>query len=211
MSATDAAPPSLSDAEFATARRALDRAATERLAAADLLVLIEETNLHRCLLMERLQHEPLAAEERSVIEGGIAHAEHRLREYGALAARHRRAMRHPDYPAGRPTRNLGPRFTAARDVDMLDLAQTVLGETATKRGRYHAIRCPFPGHEQGDRDPSLVIFGAGRGWHCFVCGNGGSSIDLVMKVMHFNATEALFFIEAIVDTHPERYGGETRS
>jgi len=41
-------------------------------------------------------------------------------------------------------------------------------------------RCPLPGHE--DRRPSVVLYGAGRGWWCPVCDAGGSAIDLAAAV-----------------------------
>lgn len=44
----------------------------------------------------------------------------------------------------------------------------------TKRG---VMPCPF----HGEKNPSLKIYPATGGWHCFGCGRGGSVIDFVME------------------------------
>lgn len=56
-------------------------------------------------------------------------------------------------------------------------------------GRQYTI-CPF--HD--DTHPSLVIYPAGKGYHCFVCTAHGSTIDFVMKTMEMKFVEAVKFI-----------------
>lgn len=51
--------------------------------------------------------------------------------------------------------------------------------------------CPF--HD--DKNPSLVIYPAGKGFHCFSCGAHGDTIDLVMKV---NDTDFVSAVQTIL-------------
>ncbi|WP_164997208.1 CHC2 zinc finger domain-containing protein [Clostridium minihomine] len=46
--------------------------------------------------------------------------------------------------------------------------------------------CPF----HADRKPSLKVYPDTRGWHCFVCDEGGSVIDFVAKLFHLNVRQA---------------------
>lgn len=46
--------------------------------------------------------------------------------------------------------------------------------------------CPF----HNDSHPSLKIYPGSRGWHCFVCNEGGSVIDFVSKLFSINARQA---------------------
>lgn len=197
----------LTPSQIDAARRALHHAAQERIDPSDLPSLIAAEQRHRCLLAARLSERDLAADERTAVVNGIAFADTKLIEYGVLAGRHRQAMKFPDYPAPHPSDDLGPRFAAARWIDLVDLAQTLTGQTAIKRGDRHLIRCPF--HD--DRHPSLTIFGPGRGWYCFPCQVGGSAVDFVMRLKHGNAVEALLLIEELTDTAPQSFGGERRS
>jgi hypothetical protein len=182
-----------------TARDTLRRFATERIDPADLPGLIRATGRQRALWFADLAAGNLGDDERRALLGGVALADQQLAEYAALADRHRRAMQLPGYGPVQPGENLGPRFAAARWIDHLDLYQTLTGQTAQKAGKdRHVIACPF--HD--DHRPSLVIYPPGRGWHCFVCGIGGSPIDFVMRARHVNAVEALLLIEQIADTQP---------
>lgn len=52
-----------------------------------------------------------------------------------------------------------------------------------KRG---VMLCPF----HSDSHPSLKIYPGSRGWHCYVCDEGGSVIDFVAKLFHLNARQA---------------------
>ena len=45
----------------------------------------------------------------------------------------------------------------------------------TKKGGY--ICCPF----HGEKTPSLKVYKANGGWHCYGCGRGGSVIDFVKE------------------------------
>jgi hypothetical protein len=183
-----------------TARLALRRFAPERFDPADLPGLIRATARQRALWLADLDAGiDLDDDERRALLGGVALAEQHLAEYAALADRHRRAMTQPGYGPVEPGESLGPRFDAARWVDQVDLYETLTGQAAimTGNGRYR-LRCPF--HD--DDRPSLVIYPPGRGWHCFVCGVGGSPVDFVMRARHVNAVEALLLIEQIADTCP---------
>lgn len=48
------------------------------------------------------------------------------------------------------------------------------------------ILCPF--HD--DKKPSLKVYPGTRGWHCFVCGCGGSVIDFVTKLFNLTPRQA---------------------
>lgn len=52
-----------------------------------------------------------------------------------------------------------------------------------KRG---LMLCPF----HNDSHPSMTVYPGSRGWHCFVCGEGGSVIDFVSKLFSINARQA---------------------
>lgn len=52
-----------------------------------------------------------------------------------------------------------------------------------KRG---VMLCPF----HNDSHPSLKVYPGSRGWHCFVCNEGGSVIDFVAKLFSINARQA---------------------
>lgn len=62
---------------------------------------------------------------------------------------------------------------AIRDTVPMDRILGLYGYK-TKRG---TMPCPF----HGERNPSLKIYPATGGWHCFGCGRGGSVIDFVME------------------------------
>lgn len=142
---------------------------TGRLSDADLLSEIDWLERTRAVYAGTLAVRDFAEEPEGVICGMVAYCEHLLREAEREARRRNRAalpagtreVRHPDALA---------RFERARYADLVDLAQTLTGQTAVKTGpaRYR-IACPF--HE--DRHPSLVIYPPGKGWYCFVCHLGG--------------------------------------
>ena len=64
--------------------------------------------------------------------------------------------------------------TIKQQVTMRDVAEHY-GFAISTRAR--KIRCPF--HD--DKNASLQIYTGNRGWFCFVCNEGGSVIDFVMK------------------------------
>lgn len=49
-----------------------------------------------------------------------------------------------------------------------------------------AILCPF----HSDSHPSLKVYPGSRGWHCWVCNEGGSVIDFVSKLFHLTPRQA---------------------
>tara|TARA_Y100000310_G_scaffold340218_1_gene435247 strand:+ start:1821 stop:2366 length:546 start_codon:yes stop_codon:yes gene_type:complete len=51
-------------------------------------------------------------------------------------------------------------------------------------------KCPF--HDE--KTPSLACYPAERGFYCFGCGTGGSTITLVMKLHNLNFIQAVKFI-----------------
>ncbi len=58
----------------------------------------------------------------------------------------------------------------ARDTDLI--------QRLGLRGGRPKICCPF----HGERTPSLVIYPAGKGYHCFGCGrHGNNAIDFLME------------------------------
>jgi len=151
----------------------------------------------RAVLLGDLEAGDFTWHDEATVRAGIAYAEHRLAELVGPAERHARALLQPSYPAPSPRRDLTPRFDAAKCVDLVPLAQTLTGQTAipTGNGR-HRLRCPF---HAGDRDPSLVIYPPGRGWHCFGCNRGGDAVAFVSELQHCTAVEALVLVESLAD------------
>jgi DNA primase len=103
----------------------------------------------------------------------------------------------PGYPPPTPQRDLTPRFEAAKYVDLVSLAQTMTGQATIATGNdRHRMRCPF---HAGDRDPSLVIYPPGHGWHCFGCNRGGDAVAFVAELQRCTAVEALALVETLAD------------
>lgn len=50
--------------------------------------------------------------------------------------------------------------------------------------------CPF----HNDHSPSLTIYPAGKGYHCFSCGANGDTINLVMKLQNIDFVSAVKLI-----------------
>lgn len=48
------------------------------------------------------------------------------------------------------------------------------------------ILCPF----HPDTHPSLHVYPNSRGWHCWVCNEGGDVIDFIAKLFHITARQA---------------------
>lgn len=59
------------------------------------------------------------------------------------------------------------------------------------RGDRFYAHCPWHGGVGGDRNPSMVIYTHSNSWHCFGCGQGGSTIDLVMKAFNVDFKAAV--------------------
>lgn len=53
------------------------------------------------------------------------------------------------------------------------------------------ILCPF----HNDTHPDLRVYPGSRGWHCFVCNEGGSVIDFVSKLFRINARQAVLRLD----------------
>ncbi|TEB14614.1 DNA primase [Pelotomaculum sp. FP] len=75
-------------------------------------------------------------------------------------------------------------------------------------GNRWITRCPWHGGPDGDRNPSLVIYTHSNRWHCFGCGQGGSTIDLAMKAFNIDFKEAVQIMAAdfgimIIGSTPE--------
>lgn len=68
-------------------------------------------------------------------------------------------------------------------VSMLEVAE-YYGFAVNRRTR--KIICPF--HE--DTHPSMHIYAGSKGYHCFVCGQGGDVIDFVMKLFNLPFIDA---------------------
>jgi DNA primase len=112
-------------------------------------------------------------------------------------------MRQPGYPPARIRADLGPRFAAARYADLVGLAETLTAQPARKCGTRYRMVCPF---HAGDRDPSLVIYPPGKGWHCFGCGKGGDAVTFCREFFRTSVVEALLLVEQLADTYPEAWG-----
>ena len=74
--------------------------------------------------------------------------------------------------------------TIKQQVTMRDVAEHY-GFAISTRAR--KIRCPF--HD--DKNASLQIYAGNKGWFCFVCNEGGSVIDFVMKYFGLGYVDAI--------------------
>jgi hypothetical protein len=187
----------LSEDHFRDAERTWRQFKNAELSAADFAQEIDYWLVERALLLGDLDAGDFSWHDEPTVRAGIAYAEHRLAELVGPAERHARALLQPGYPAPAPRRDLTPRFEAAKSVDFVLLAESLTGQAATVTGNgRHRIRCPF---HAGDRDPSLVIYPPGRGWHCFGCNRGGDAVAFVAELQHCTAVEALALVEALAD------------
>ena len=79
-----------------------------------------------------------------------------------------------------------------RDYSEYIKQQVTMREVAEKYGfavttRARKIRCPF--HD--DSKPSMQIYPGDRGWFCWVCNEGGSVIDFVMRYFGLDYISAI--------------------
>ena len=58
------------------------------------------------------------------------------------------------------------------------------------------VKCLYPGHE--DNTPSAMIYGDER-FHCFTCGSGDNTIDLLVKIKRETPVEVAKWIVGLVD------------
>ena len=187
----------LSDDDYRDAERAWRQHRNAELSAGDFAAEIDCWLHERAVLMADLEAGDFTWHDEATLRAGIAYAEHRLAELVGPAERHARALLQPGYPPPTPRRDLTPRFEAAKYVDLVPLAETLTGQAATATGNgRHRMRCPF--HE-GDREPSLVIYPPGRGWHCFGCNRGGDAVAFVSELQRCTAVEALALVDTLAD------------
>jgi hypothetical protein len=193
----------LSEQDIQEAERVWRRAITARLTPEDLAENLDYWARQRALLLGDLAAGDFLDTDETAVRGGIAYAEHQLAELARQAERHTRAMHQPGYPPARVREDPGPRFAAARYADLVGLAETLTAQVARKCGTRYRIVCPF---HAGDRDPSLVIYPPGKGWHCFGCGRGGDAVTFCMEFFHTGVVEALLLVEQLANTDPEAWG-----
>ncbi|MFT4041519.1 MAG: CHC2 zinc finger domain-containing protein, partial [Thermomicrobiales bacterium] len=117
-------------------------------------------------------------------EIGILQEEQKRRAH-AEAARQRAAA------DGRPRRDLGERFAAARELDCAKLLRALTGQPGRGNGQNRMFSCPL--HE--DRSPSLVAYPPGRGWYCFSCHQGGDAVALLTAITPMSRMDALRLLE----------------
>jgi hypothetical protein len=180
----------LTDDEIRIAERRWRIQATESLDAAGLATEIERWEQHLDLLRADLGAGDETDFVAATLRAGIAYADVRLRELDRQAARLVRARR-PQSPAAKPN------FGRARYADLVGLAETLTGQPARRRGKHWVLPCPF---HPGDRDPSLVIYLPGRGWHCFGCGRGGQdAASFAAEFFRCTQVEGLRWVEQLCD------------
>jgi CHC2 zinc finger len=129
-------------------------------------------------------------DDEATTRAGIAYAEHRLEQITRQLDRFSRAGIHQ-------RRELKNDFQAAKYVDLVGLAETLLSEPARRCGRdRYRIRCPF--HD--DRAPSLLIYPPGEGWWCPVCGKGGQdAASFCAEYFHCSQLEGLRWVQQLTD------------
>lgn len=172
------------------AQQALRRFSTGELTPGELTIESERWEQEIRLLKADLGVGAFRENDEAMTRAGIAYAEVRLDQITRQLQRFLRA-------GVRQKRELKDDFRAAKYVDLVGLAETLLSEPARKsgRGRYR-IRCPF--HE--DRSPSLVIYPPGEGWWCPVCNRGGQdAASFCAEYFHCSQLEGLRWVEQLCD------------
>ena len=79
-------------------------------------------------------------------------------------------------------------YEAAKTVTALEAAERYAGVQVKRRGAKSWCRCPLPGHT-ADNTPSCAFDDKGR-FYCFGCNEGGTSIDMTMKLLDLTTREA---------------------
>lgn len=172
------------------AQQARRRFSTGELSPAELAVESERWEQHLRLLKVRAADDVDPDYDIATLQGGIAYAEHRLEQITRQLGWFIRASRTTDRP-------LTADFQAARYVDLVGLAETLLSEPARRSGRdRYRIRCPF--HD--DRAPSLIIYPPGEGWWCPVCSKGGQdAASFCAEYFSCSQVEGLRWVEQLAD------------
>lgn len=79
-------------------------------------------------------------------------------------------------------------YDAAKTITALEAAERYAGVQVKRRGTKSWCRCPLPSHP-ADNTPSCSFDDNGR-FYCFGCNEGGTSIDMTMKLLDLPAREA---------------------
>jgi hypothetical protein len=79
-------------------------------------------------------------------------------------------------------------------TDLVTLIEKDLGQ-GHRSGRWMMYHCPFPGHKNGDRKPSLAVTNGdgnrGPWWKCWACDKGGGAIKWLMEYRGMSYQDAL--------------------
>ena len=70
----------------------------------------------------------------------------------------------------------------------------LIGVPTKRIGELEWASCPF--HE--DKTPSLAIYPGTGGWYCYGCGEGGSTIDFIMKQNRMTFIQAVNYLKPYV-------------
>lgn len=77
-----------------------------------------------------------------------------------------------------------------KQTDVLALIEGDLGP-AKKSGRWYKFSCPLPGHKNGDKHPSLLVYPDRTRWYCNGCQNGGDALNWLQKAHGMSFKQAL--------------------
>lgn len=84
-------------------------------------------------------------------------------------------------------------------TNLIMLIESHLGQ-GCRSGRWMMFHCPFPGHKNGDRKPSLAVTNgdSNRGplWKCFGCGRHGGAIKWLIEYQGTSYQEAVNILGA---------------
>lgn len=67
----------------------------------------------------------------------------------------------------------------------------LIGIPTKKMGQLEWVHCPF----HNDKTPSFAIYPGTGGWYCYGCGEGGSSIDFIMKRDNMTFLQAVNYLK----------------
>jgi hypothetical protein len=184
---------SLSMMDDRSARRLMNRTATERASDGELAAISDELSTELALLQGDLAVQDFSHFDDATLRSGIAYLQHQLADVVKQSERRLRARRFALPPNIEAQVDFRFRFDAMRCADIVEAIQT-LGIILRKRGREWWGHCPF--HEE--RTPSFAVNAEKGVWRCHGCQRGGDLVRFVMEQKHLNAVEALRFLEEIV-------------
>lgn len=91
-------------------------------------------------------------------------------------------------------------YEAAKSISIIEVYEHYTGNKIPTFRKARNVSCPFHG---ADKNPSMHLYTKDNSFHCFACGEHGSTIDFVMKIKNY--TEPLDAAEELCRTFNVEY------